>query len=387
MTVAIRTLDEILTPPETASSPLSTQEYFVNMGPQHPIAHGSLRMVLRLDGETIRQAIPVPGFVHRGIEKMCEHLNYRQIIHLTDRMDYLSALMNNWAVSRTVEKAAGIETNGRIETVRTIMAELQRLQSHVLWWGVLGMDLGAFTPFLYGFREREIIGEIFEETIGARLTMNYIQPGGLMYDIPADFDAKVRKIIDYLRPVVEEYDTLLSGNVILQERLRNIGILDGRKALGMGCTGPVVRGSGIPYDLRKVDPYGMYDKVEFDVVVGTVGDCWDRYYVRIEEMRQSLRILEQLIGGIPEGPHMTMKFAAKIRPPEGTYYGQVETARGVLGVLIVSDGKSDVPYRVHFRSPNYNNLWAITALAPGWRIADIIAIQSSLDLVIPDIDR
>jgi NADH:ubiquinone oxidoreductase subunit D len=163
--------------------------------------------------------------------------------------------------------------------------------------------------------------------------------------------------------------------------------MDGHKAMALGCTGPVVRGSGIPYDLRKVDPYGMYDKVEFDVVIGTVGDCWDRYYVRIEEMRQSLRILEQLIGGIPEGPTMTMKFAAKIRPPEGTYYGQVETARGVLGVLIVSDGKSDVPYRVHFRSPNFNNLWAITALAPGWRIADIIAIQSSLDLVIPDIDR
>ncbi len=387
MTVAIRTLDDLLTPPETANSPLATQEYYVNMGPQHPIAHGSLRLVLRLDGETVREAIPVPGFVHRGIEKIAEHQNYRQIVHLTDRMDYLSALMNNWAVARTVEKAAGIESNARIETIRTIMAELQRLQSHVLWWGVLGMDLGAFTPFLYGFREREVIGEIFEETIGARLTMNYIQPGGLMFDIPAGFDRKVRKVIDYVRPVVEEYDTLLSGNVILQERLRNIGIMDGEKALALGCTGPVLRASGIPYDLRKIEPYGMYDQVDFDVVVGTVGDCWDRYYVRIEEMRQSLRILEQLIDGIPEGPTMTMKIAARIKPPEGTYYGQLETARGVLGVFLVSDGKSDVPYRVHFRSPNFNNLWAVTALAPGWRIADIIAIQSSLDLVIPDIDR
>jgi len=387
MTVAIRTLDDLLTPPEAADSPLATQEYYVNMGPQHPIAHGSLRLVLRLDGETIREAIPVPGFVHRGIEKMSEHLTYRQIVHLTDRMDYLSALMNNWAITRTVERAAGIETNERIETVRTIMAELQRLQSHALWWGVLGMDLGAFTPFLYGFREREIIGEIFEETIGARLTMNYIQPGGLMFDIPAGFDNKVRKIIEYLRPLVEEYDTLLSGNVILQERLRNIGIMDGPMALSLGCTGPVLRASGIPYDLRKVESYGMYDKAEFDVAVGTVGDCWDRYYVRIEEMRQSLRILEQLIGGIPEGPHTTMKFMARIRLPEGTFYGQIETARGVLGVFLVSDGKSDVPYRVHFRSPNYNNLWAVTALAPGWRIADVIAIQSSLDLVIPDIDR
>ena len=193
MSVTIRTLDELLTPPTAADSPLSTQEYFVNMGPQHPIAHGSLRIVLRLDGETIRKVIPVPGYVHRGIEKMCEHLTYRQIIHLTDRMDYLSALMNNWAVARTVEKAAGIETNARIETIRTIMAELQRIQSHVLWWGVLGMDLGAFTAFLYSFRDREIIGEIFEETIGARLTMNYIQPGGLMYDIHAGLCARRSK--------------------------------------------------------------------------------------------------------------------------------------------------------------------------------------------------
>jgi NADH-quinone oxidoreductase subunit D/NADH-quinone oxidoreductase subunit C/D len=387
MTVAVKTLNDVVRPPSEATSPLATQEYFINMGPQHPIAHGSLRLVLRLDGETVREVIPVPGFVHRGIEKMAESLNYRQVVPLTDRMDYLSALMNNWAVARTVETAAGIAVNDRIETIRTLMAELQRLQSHVLWWGVLGMDLGAFTPFLYGFREREIIGEIFEETIGARLTMNYVQPGGLMYDIRPDFAEKVKALVKYLRPMVEQYDTLLSGNVILQERLRNIGILDPRKAVALGCTGPVLRGSGVPYDLRKVAPYGVYDKARFDVPVGTVGDCWDRYYVRIEEMRQSLRIVEQLIDNVPAGPHMTVKVGARIKVPEGTYYGQVETARGVLGVLIVSDGKSDTPYRLHFRSPNFNNLWAVTALAPGWRIADLIAIQSSLDLVIPDIDR
>jgi NADH-quinone oxidoreductase subunit D/NADH-quinone oxidoreductase subunit C/D len=387
VTVTIKTLDDIVRPPNEAESPLGTQEYFVNMGPQHPIAHGSLRLVLRLDGETVREVIPVPGYVHRGIEKIAENLTYRQIIPLTDRLDYLSALMNNWAVSRTVERAAGIAVNDRIETIRTLMAELQRLQSHVLWWGVLGMDLGAFTPFLYGFRDREVIGEIFEETIGARLTMNYIQPGGLMYDIRPDFAQKVKAVVRYLRPIIDEYDTLLSGNVILQERLRNIGVLDAKAALGLGCTGPVLRGSGVPYDLRKVEPYGVYDKVEFDVPVGSVGDCWDRYCVRREEMRQSLRIIEQLVDHIPEGPHMVMKYGARIKVPEGVHYGQVETARGVLGVLLVSDGKSDRPYRIHFRSPNFNNLWAVTALAPGWRIADLIAIQSSLDLVIPDIDR
>ena len=387
MTVAIKLLDDVLKAPGTAASSLSTQEYYVNMGPQHPIAHGSLRVVLRLDGETVKEVIPVPGFVHRGLEKMSEHLNYRQIVHLTDRMDYLSALMNNWAFSRAVEKAAGIETNGRIETIRTLMAELQRLQSHALWWGVLGMDLGAFTAFLYSFRDREIIGEVFEQTIGARLTMNYIQPGGLMFDIHPEFVLKVKALVKYLRPIVEEYDTLLSGNVILQERLRNVGVLEAKLAMSLGCTGPVLRGSGVPYDLRKVEPYGLYDKVDFNVVVGTKGDCWDRYYVRIEEMRQSLRIVEQLIDNIPEGPCMTIKYGTRIKVPEGTFYSQLETARGVLGVFIVSDGKSDVPYRIHFRSPSYSNLWAVTAIAPGWRIADFIAIQSSLDLVIPDIDR
>jgi NADH-quinone oxidoreductase subunit D len=262
-----------------------------------------------------------------------------------------------------------------------------RVQSHALWWGVLGMDLGAFTAFLYSFRDREIIGEIFEETIGARLTMNYIQPGGVMYDIQPDFADKVKKLVSYMRPVIDQYDTLLSGNVILQERLRNVGILDSPKAIGLGCTGPVLRGSGVAYDVRKAEPYGMYDKVDFDVVIGTKGDCWDRYYVRIEEMRQSLRIVEQLVDNIPEGSHMVAKFNAKIKLPEGIHYGQVEAAKGALGVFIVSDGVSDKPYRLHFRSPNFNNLWAVTEIAPGWRIADLIAIQSSLDLVVPDIDR
>ncbi|HPO15911.1 MAG TPA: NADH-quinone oxidoreductase subunit D [Candidatus Hydrogenedentes bacterium] len=387
MAVKVKTLEELLKPPAEAASALSTQEYYVNMGPQHPISHGSLRFVVRLDGETAKEVMPVPGYVHRGIEKMCEHLSYRQMVHLSDRMDYFSALMGNWAVSKTVEHAAGIELNDRIEIIRTIMAELQRVQSHVLWWAVLGMDMGAATAFLYGFREREIIGEIFEETIGARLTMNYIQPGGVMYDIQPGFVAKVKKLISYLRPVIDEYDTLLSGNVILQERLRNVGVLDPKLALSMGCTGPVLRASGVPLDLRKVQPYGAYAKADFNVAVGSKGDSWDRYYVRVQEMRESLRIVEQLLDGIPEGPHMVMKPAVRIKVPEGMFYGQLETSRGILGLTLVSDGKGAGPIRAHFRSPNYNNLWVISALAPGWRVADTIAILSSLDLVIPEIDR
>ena len=387
MTVTIKTLADCTRAPESADSLLSTQEYFINMGPQHPSTHGVLRIVLKLDGETIREVIPVLGYVHRGIEKIGEHDTYRQFIHLTDRMDYLSALMNNWAVSRAVETAAGIETTDRIETIRTLMAELQRLQSHLLWWGVFGMDLGAFTPFMYGFRDRELVTDILEETTGARLTMNYVQPGGVAYDLHPDFVKKVKEFLVYIKPKIEEYDGLISGNAIVQERVRNIGVLSAEDAVSLGATGPVLRACGVPLDLRKVEPYGVYDRVDFSVVVGQTGDSWDRYWVRIEEMRQTIRIIEQLIDNIPEGKTMVLKPAAKTKLPEGQYYSQLETARGILGVFIVSDGKKDIPYRVHLRSPNFNNLWCVTRIAPGLRVADLVAIVSTLDLVVPDIDR
>jgi NADH-quinone oxidoreductase subunit D len=368
------------------NSPLSTQEYFVNMGPQHPSTHGVLRLVLRLDGETVREVIPVLGYIHRGIEKKAEKVGYRQEVHLTDRLDYLCAVMNNWAYTATVEKALKLELNDRIETVRTILAELQRIQSHQLWWGVLGMDLGAFTPFLYGFRDREKITEIFEETMGGRLTMNFIQPGGMMFDIHPDFVRKVKAFLTYFKPILDEYDELMTGNVIIQQRLRNVGILDAKTAVSIGATGPVLRASGVAHDLRKSAPYGVYSKVDFDIPVGTVGDCWDRYSVRMREIRESMRIIEQLIDNIPEGKHMVMKFGAKIRVPEGTYYSQMETARGIFGTFVVSDG-TERPYRLHFRTPNFNNLWAVTQIANGQRIGDLVAILSSLDLVVPDIDR
>jgi NADH-quinone oxidoreductase subunit D/NADH-quinone oxidoreductase subunit C/D len=228
-------------------SPLATQEYFVNMGPQHPSTHGVLRLVLKLDGETVREVIPVLGYIHRGIEKKAETIGYRQQVHLTDRLDYLCSLMNNWVISAVIEKAASIELNERILTVRTILAELQRIQSHLLWWGVFGMDLGAFTPFLYGFRDREKITKIFEETIGARLTMNFIQPGGLMYDIHPQFAQGVKELIAYLKPMFEEYDGLVTGNIIIQERLRNVGILSASEAVTLGASGPVLRGrSSLP---------------------------------------------------------------------------------------------------------------------------------------------
>jgi NADH-quinone oxidoreductase subunit D len=387
MNVRPRTLADRTRAPESPDSELATQEYFINMGPQHPSTHGVLRLVLKLDGETVREVIPVLGYIHRGIEKIGEHETYKQFVHLVDRLDYLSALMNNWAVARAVESAAGIETNARIETVRTILAELQRIQSHLLWWGVFGMDLGAFTPFMYGFRDREIVTDILEETIGARLTMNYIQPGGLMFDLHPGFVDRVKEFLVYIKPKIDEYEGLLSGNPIVQERTRDIGALDGAAAVGLGATGPVLRACGVPYDLRKVEPYGVYDRVEFAVALGQTGDSWDRYAVRLEEIRQSIRILEQLIDDIPDGPHSTLKAAAKIKLPAGHYYSHVETARGVMGVFLVAEDKSEIPYRIHVRSPNFNNLWCITKIAPGFRVADLVAILSTLDIVVPDIDR
>lgn len=387
MSVHVITLADRTKTSRRADSPLETQEYFINVGPQHPSTHGVLRLILKLDGETIREVIPVLGYIHRSIEKISEHSNYRQIVHLTDRLDYLSALMNNWVVARTVEQALEIELTERIEYIRTLMAELERIHSHQLWWGVLGMDLGAFTPFLYGFRDREFITDILEDTIGARLTMNYIQPGGLMFDIHPDFVAKVKAYLKYFKPKLEEYEELLSGNIIIQQRLRDVGILDKATALSYGTSGPVLRASGIPYDLRKTEPYGVYNKVNFKVAIGTVGDSWDRYYVRIEEIRQSMHIIEQLIDNIPEGKFLVKKPAVKLKVPAGRFYSQIETARGLLGFFIVSEGGKEIPYRAYFRTPNFHNLWVVTAIVPGRRIADLVAILSSLDLVIPDIDK
>jgi NADH-quinone oxidoreductase subunit D len=386
MTVEVSSLKELVETASGAQSSLDTQEYFVNMGPQHPSTHGVLRLVLRLDGEKVIRCIPVLGYIHRSIEKISEHMNYMNCVHLTDRMDYLSSIMNNWAISKAVEEAAGIEVNERIQHIRTIFAELERIQSHQLWWGVLGMDLGAFTPFLYGIRDREVLNDVMEETVGARLTMNFILPGGLMNDIHPNFVNRVKEFIKYFRPKLDEYDDLMTNNIIIQERLRNVGVLSAQTAVQYGATGPVLRGSGVAFDLRKSHPYGVYDQVDFEVATGTIGDSWDRYWVRVAEMRQSLSIIEQLLDNIPPGKYLVKKLNSKIKIPVGRYYSQLETARGILGVFIVSD-KKDEPYRLHYRSPNFHNLWCLEPMVKGDYIGSLIAAMSSLDLVIPDIDR
>ena len=362
-----------------------TQEYFINMGPQHPSTHGVLRLLLTLDGEIIKKVEPHLGFIHRSIEKMCEKDSYQQIVHLTDRMDYLSCHINNEAVCLCVEAGLQMEVPDRVKVIRTIISELTRLSSHQLWWGVMGMDLGAITTFLYGFRDREMITDIFEETCGARLTMNYNVPGGLMFDIHPNFQKRTRDFITHFKKKLPEYDDLLSNNIIFTERTKDIGFLSKEDAISYGVTGPSGRASGFACDVRKRFPYSAYDRVEFKEIIYTEGDCFARYKARIDEMWESMKIIEQLIDNIPKGEYKE-KTKAVIKLPEGEYYQRVETARGELGVYIVSDNKKS-PYRVKFRSPGFSNLSALDTMARGNKIADLVATMSTLDLVIPDIDR
>jgi NADH-quinone oxidoreductase subunit D len=361
------------------------EEYFINMGPQHPSTHGVLRLVVSLQGEIVKRLEPHLGYIHRGIEKMCEKDTYTQIVHLTDRMDYLSAHMNNEAYCLTVENALEVEIPERVKYIRTIMSELQRLDSHQLWWCSMGMDLGALTTFFYGLRDREKILDIFEETCGGRLLLSYITPGGVMYDIHPNFQKRVKDFLKYFRKKLPEYDQLLTGNVIFQNRTKGIGILTKEDAINFGVTGPSGRGSGLHCDVRKKNPYSAIPYVKFDECLQDGCDTLARYKVRIAEMWESMNIIEQLIDNIPEGPYMA-KMKAVIKLPAGEYYQRYETARGELGVYIISDGNK-TPYRVHFRSPNLSNLNVLDHLSRGAKIADLVAIGASLDFVIPDIDR
>jgi NADH-quinone oxidoreductase subunit D len=361
------------------------QEYVINMGPQHPSTHGVLRLKVSLKGEIVKSIEPHIGYIHSGIEKMCESITYPQIIHLTDRMDYISAHINNEAVCLNVEKALEIDISDRIKVIRTIMSELTRIQSHQLWWACFGMDLGGLTCFFYGLRDREKILDIFEETCGGRMIVSYNCPGGLMYDIHPNFQKRVKDFIKYFRKILPEYDQLLTGNVIFHERSKGIGTLTKEDAISFGVTGPTGRASGFSCDVRKHEPYSAYDRVQFKEILFNEGDTFHRYVARIDEMWESMNIIEQLIDNIPEGP-----FAVKMKPiiklPEGEYYQRVETARGELGVFVISDGNKN-PYRVKFRSPNFSNLSVLNHIAKGFKIADLVAIGGSLDLIIPDIDR
>jgi len=360
-------------------------DLIINVGPQHPATHGVLHLVITLNGETIKKVEPHLGFIHRSIEKMCESLSYRQFIYVTSRMDYLSSHINNHACALCVEKGLQVEIPPRAKVIRVLMDELTRIASHELWWGAMAMDLGAFTPFFHAFRERESINDIMEETCGARLTMNYMVPGGVMQDIHPNFQNRVKEFMKLYKRKIHEYDELVTGNIIFQNRMKNVGYLSPEDAISYGCTGPAARGSGVSCDIRKLYPYDGYDKVEFDEVLETTGDSFARYMIRIREMQQSIRIIEQLIDNIPEGDFQA-KTKAVLKLPKGEFYTRVETARGELGVYIVSEGGT-TPYRIKFRSPGFSNLSVLDHIARGSKLGDLVAMMGTLDLVIPDIDR
>ena len=369
----------------TPKNNFKSEEYFINMGPQHPATHGVLRLLLTIDGEVIKKVEPDLGYIHRSIEKMCESDSYQQIVHLTDRMDYLSSHINNEAVCLAVENALELEVPDRVKVIRTILGELTRLSSHMLWWGVMGMDVGALTTYFYGFRDREMINDIFEETCGARLTMNYNIPGGLMHDIHSNFVKRVKEFIAHFKTKLPEYDRLLTGNVIFQKRTKGVGILKREDAINFGASGPVARASGYSCDVRKYHPYSALDRVQFNEALDTAGDSFARYTVRIREMWESMAIIEQLIDNIPEGEHKVATNAV-IKLPKGDFYQKVETARGELGVYIISTGTKN-PHRIKFRSPGLSNLSLLNHIAVGGKIGDLVATMATIDIVVPDIDR
>jgi len=361
------------------------EDLVINIGPQHPATHGVLHLIVTLNGETIKKVEPHLGYIHRSIEKMCESLSYRQFIYSTSRMDYLSAHINNHGCALCVEKGLQVEVPRRAQVVRVLMDELTRIASHELWWGALAMDVGAFTPFFHAFRERETINDIMEETCGARLTMNYMVPGGVMFDLHPNFQKRVKDFIVQFKSKVDEYDEMVTNNIIFQNRTKGVGILSREAAISYGCTGPVARGSGVNCDIRKLYPYDVYNEVEFDEILETKGDSFARYMVRVREMKQSIRIIEQLIDNIPEGDFQA-KTKAVLKLPKGEFYSRVETARGEFGVYIVSEGGL-MPYRIKFRSPGFSNLSALDHMVRGSKIGDLMAAMGTLDLVIPDIDR
>jgi len=360
-------------------------DYVINIGPQHPSTHGVMHFRTALDGEIVKKIDVHSGYIHRGIEKLSENLTYPQILHFTDRLDYLAASMNRHALCMCVEKAAEIEIPERALYIRTIMDELNRIDSHLVAWGTMCMDLGATTAFIYGMREREVVLDIFEKTSGGRLIINYNVVGGVMYDIYPEFQKDVKDFIPYMRQRLIEYNKLFSGNVIAVGRMKGLGILSKEDAVSFAVTGPAGRASGFKCDLRKYQPYALYDKVQFTEIIREECDAYARYLNRLDEIEESLKIIEQLIDNIPEGDYLA-KTKAIIKLPEGEYYQRIEAARGEFGVFIESRGDK-TPYRLKFRSPSMALVSAMPLICAGEKLSDLIGIGGSMDYVIPDIDR
>lgn len=358
-------------------TPEGTELYCLNMGPQHPSTHGVLRVILELDGETVVKATPILGYLHRGIEKLAEARTYPQFIPYTDRMDYVSSMCNNLAYCQTVEKLVGVEVPERAEYIRVMMAELNRIASHMLFIGATALDLGGMSGMMYTFRDREYILDLFNLASGSRLTYSYVRIGGVMNDISAEFISLLRQFLADLPGMLTEYDNLINGNEIFQARLKGVSIVPVERLVSLGVTGPVLRASGLRDDLRVKRPYGIYDRFQFEIPTGTVGDNWERYLMRVLEIGESARIISQALESLPEGPVMA-KIPKVIKPPVGEVYHANESPRGELGFHIVSDGTTK-PYRLHVRRPTFYNLGSVDALCRGVKIADVPAVLAVLD--------
>ena len=382
----------------------------LNMGPAHPSTHGVLRLMLELDGETVRRSKPVIGYLHTGMEKTAEDLSYLQGCTNVTRMDYASPLFNELAFSLATEELLGLEIPERATWIRMLMCELNRMSSHLLFMATNGMDLGAVSMMLYGWREREEVLRFFESVTGLRMNHNYIRPGGVAADLPDGWRDDLLRLLDLIPPRLEEYDILMTGQPIWRERLQGVGALNADEAVALGVTGPVLRSTGMPWDLRRDEPYLFYDQVEFDVIVGSFGDCYDRYAIRLNEIRESIRIVRQVLDAMPRGDfrvqdkkvtpppraridesmealiHHFKIFTEGFKVPEGEVYAAVESPRGELGVYIVSDGTSK-PYRMHVRGPSFLNLQTLPHLMEGRMIADGVAIISSVDPIMGEVDR
>jgi NADH-quinone oxidoreductase subunit D len=364
---------------------LDANELVINMGPQHPATHGVLRVILRLDGEKVMGLECVIGYLHRGVEKIAEHRTYTMFNPYVDRMDYVAAVSNGLGYCEAVEKLLNIEAPPRANYIRVILTELNRIASHQLWLGTHALDIGAMTPLFYTFRDREEILKIFEKYCGARLTTHAFRIGGCQYETYQGFEKDVKKFLAFVAPKIDEYEELLTTNRIWAERTKNVGNISAKDCIALGVTGPVLRASGVKWDVRKAQPYAAYKQFDFEIPTGQNGDTYDRYLVRMAEMRQSLRIIQQAVDGIPEGPIMA-KVSKVLKPPVGEIYHSIEAPKGELGYFIVSDGSTQ-PYRVRVRPPSFVNLQALDLMCRGQLVADVIAVIGTLDIVLGEVDR
>ena len=374
---------EIRSQPKPSGEPL---EMLLNMGPQHPSTHGVFRLLLWVDGEKIVDLEPHIGYLHRGSEKLCEGEQFHQVITLFDRMDYIANFNNEQAYCMAVEKLMGLKVPERVEYIRVILCELNRIASHLLFVATMGLDAGAMTPSMICFRARERIQALFEAVSGARMMHNYFRIGGLKEDLPEDFDEQIATLLPVIHEDVAEVDRLLTFNEIFLARLKEVGAISVEDAIDYGFTGPCLRACGVSYDLRKAEPYGVYDRFDFDVPIGLDGDCWDRYYIRVQEMYESLKIVRQAVEQMPGGNVASSLGRRLIRPPKGEIFVRTENPRGELGVYLVCDG-TDKPYRVKIRPPSFCNLSAIKHMLNGVWLADSVVILGSLDIVLGEVDR